>query len=70
MSAIATKINVEALLSSKTPTGQSVEEILKEFSYPTESLKTMYSFQQVLELNTIREILASQNVAMPVVTYK
>ena len=70
MSAIATKINVEALLSSKTPTGQSVEEILKEFSYPTESLKTMYSFQQILELDTIREILASQNVEMPVVTYK
>ena len=70
MSAIATKINVDALYASKTNNGKTVEEILKEFSYPTESLKTMYSFQQVLELNTIREILASQNVAMPVVTYK
>lgn len=70
MSAIATKVNVDALYASKTNNGKTVEEILKEFSYPTESLKTMYSFQQVLELNTIREILASQNVAMPVVTYK
>lgn len=70
MSAITTKVNVDALYASKTNNGKTVEEILKEFSYPTESLKTMYSFQQVLELNTIREILASQNVAMPVVTYK
>ena len=70
MSAIATKINVEALLSSKTPTGQSVEEILTELKYPTAALKSMYSFQQVLELDTIREILESQNVEMPTVTYK
>ena len=56
MSAIATKINVEALLSSKTPTGQSVEEILTELKYPTENLKTMYSFQQVLELDTIKDL--------------
>lgn len=70
MSAIATKVNVDNLYASKTNNGKTVEEILKEYSYPTEKLKSMYSFQQILELNTIREILASQNVAMPTVTYK
>jgi len=70
MSAIATKINVEALLSSKTPTGQSVEEILTELKYPTETLKSMYSFQQVLELDTIKDLLKSKNIEMPTILYK
>lgn len=70
MSAVATKVNVDNLYASKTNNGKTVEEILKKYSYPTEKLKSMYSFQQILELNTIREILESQNVEMPVVTYK
>lgn len=70
MSAVATKVNVDNLYASKTDNGKTVEEILKEHSYPTEKLKSMYSFQQILELNTIREILESQNVEMPTVTYK
>lgn len=70
MSAIATKVNVDNLYASKTNNGKTVEEILKEYSYPTEKLKSMYSFQQILELNTIREILESHNVEMPTVTYK
>ena len=70
MSAIATKINVEALLLSKTPTGQSVEEILTELKYPTEALKSMYSFQQILELDTIKDLLNSKNIEMPTILYK
>ena len=67
---VATKINVEALLSSKRENGKTVDEILTELKYPTEDLKTMYSFQQILELETIKNLLASQNTTMPVITYQ
>lgn len=67
---VATKINVEALLSSKRENGKTVDEILTELKYPTENLKTMYSFQQILELEKIKNLLASQNITMPVITYQ
>ena len=67
---VATKINVDALLSSKRENGKTVDEILTELKYPTEDLKTMYSFQQILELETIKNLLASQNTTMPVITYQ
>lgn len=67
---VATKINVDALLSSKRENGKTVGEILTELNYPTESLKNMYSFQQILELDTIKNLLASQNTTMPIVTYQ
>lgn len=67
---VSTKVNIDALLSSKRENGKTVNEMLMDSNYPVESLKHMYSFQQVLELKTIENLLASQNTTMPVITYQ
>lgn len=70
MTSVHTKVNVDALLLQQTANGKSVGAVLKELNYPTESLKDMYSFQQVLELQAIKELLESQGLEMPTVLYQ
>lgn len=70
MGSVPTKVNISALLDSETKTGQTVGQILTDLEYPVDSLHSMYSFQQILELDTIKTLLASQGVEMPPIQYR
>ena len=67
---VATKVNIDALIASKTQNGKTIEEVLNELNYPIQAFREMYSFQQILELTTIRQLLESQGLSMPVVLYQ
>ena len=64
------KLNVDALLTEYVSHKKTVKDVLNDSNYDIETFKNMYSFQQILELDIIKDILTQNGFKMPTVIYK
>ena len=64
------KLNVDALLTEYVSPKKTVKDVLNDSNYDIDTFKNMYSFQQILELDIIKEILTQNGFKMPTVIYK
>ena len=64
------KLNVDALLTEYVSPKKTVKDVLNDSNYDIDTFKKMYSFQQILELDVIKDILTQNGFKMPTVIYK
>jgi len=64
------KLNVDALLKEYVSPKKTVKDVLNDSNYDIDTFKSMYSFQQILELDVIKDILTQNGFKMPTVIYK
>lgn len=64
------KLNVDALLTEYVSPKKTVKDVLNDSNYDIDTFKNMYSFQQILELDVIKDILNQNGFKMPTVIYK
>lgn len=64
------KLNVDALLAEYVSPKKTVKDVLDDSNYDIDTFKNMYSFQQILELDVIKDILTQNGFKMPTVIYK
>ena len=64
------KLNVDAPLTEYVTPKKTVKDVLNDSNYDIETFKNMYSFQQILELDIIKDILTQNGFKMPTVIYK
>ena len=64
------KLNVDALLTEYVSPKKTVKDVLTNSNYDIDTFKHMYSFQQILELDVIKDILTQNGFKMPTVIYK
>ena len=64
------KLNVDALLTEYVSPKKTVKDVLTDSNYDIDTFKNMYSFQQILELDVIKDILNQNGFKMPTVIYK
>ena len=64
------KLNVDALLTEYVSPKKTVKDILNDSNYDIDTFKNMYSFQHILELDVIKDILNQNGFKMPTVIYK
>lgn len=64
------KLNVDALLTEYVSSKKTVKDVLNDSNYDIDTFKNMYSFQQILELDVIKDILNQNGFKMPTVIYK
>ena len=64
------KLNVDALLTEYVSPKKTVKNVLNDSNYDIDTFKKMYSFQQILELDVIKDILTQNGFKMPTVIYK
>jgi hypothetical protein len=70
MMTFKSKLNVEALLTEYVSPKKTVKDVLNDSNYDIDTFKHMYSFQQILELDVIKNILNQNGFKMPTVIYK
>ena len=64
------KLNVDAWLTEYISPKKTVKDVLDDSNYDINTFKNMYSFQQILELDVIKDILNQNGFKMPTVIYK
>ena len=64
------KLNVDALLTEYVSPKKTVKDVLNDSNYDIDTFENMYSFQQILELDVIKDILNQNGFKMPTVIYK
>ena len=64
------KLNIDALLTEYVSPKKTVKDVLNDSNYDIDTFKNMYSFQQILELDVIKDILSQNGFKMPTVIYK
>lgn len=64
------KLNVDALLTEYVSPEKTVKDVLNDSNYDIDTFKNMYSFQQILEIDVIKDILTQNGFKMPTVIYK
>ena len=67
---LKSKLNVDALLTEYVSPKKTVKDVLNDSNYDIDTFKKMYSFQQILELDVIKDILTQNGFKMPTVIYK
>lgn len=70
MMTFKSKLNVDALLTEYVSPKKTVKDVLNDSNYDIDTFKNMYSFQQILELDVIKDILSQNGFKMPTVIYK
>lgn len=70
MMTFKSKLNVDALLTKYVSPKKTVKDVLNDSNYDIDTFKNMYSFQQILELDVIKDILTQNGFKMPTVIYK
>ena len=70
MMTFKSKLNVDALLTEYVSPKKTVKDVLNDSNYDIDTFKKMYSFQQILELDVIKDILTQNGFKMPTVIYK
>ena len=70
MMTFKSKLNVDALLTEYVSPKKTVKDVLNDSNYDIDTFKNMYSFQQILELDVIKDNLSQNGFKMPTVIYK